>query len=89
MVERHVSELTDQEIEAELADRKARRKAEVENNKPAVTEVLLKEGGQWIVWAANSARLDPNHADKGGYTAVHAIKFDDGSIWDCVGGWRG
>jgi hypothetical protein len=84
-----INSLSDAEIEAHMAERKAMRKAAVEKIKPAVTEVLLKEGGQWVVWAANEARLDPKHAENGGYTSVHAIKFDDGTIWDCVFGWRG
>ena len=89
LMPRHISEMSDAEIEAHVAERKAKRKAEVEERKPAVVEVLLKEGGQWVVWAPNEARLDPKHEERGGYHAVHAIKFDDGTIWDCVFGWRG
>lgn len=88
MVERHISELNDAEIEAELAGRRQRRQIEANKSRPLVTEVLLKEGGEWIVWGANPARTDPDAVKKGSYHAVHAIKFTDGTIWDCAGGWR-
>ena len=43
--------------------------------KPAALEVTTKEGGDWV-------KFDGQRG------AVHSIKFDDGSIWDTVNGWR-
>jgi hypothetical protein len=45
-------------------------------DKPAVTAVTEREGGEWIPWAPYTTRL------------VHAIRFDDGSEFDAHNGWR-
>jgi hypothetical protein len=89
MTEKLATEMNDTELQALLDERKAKRKAEVEKTKPTVVEVLLKEGGTWIVWAPNALRIDPEQEKKGNYHNVHAIKFEDGSIWDVAYGWRG
>jgi hypothetical protein len=83
------SEMSDDELKAELEARASRRRAQIAANRPAVIEVLLTEGGQWIIWAPNALRIDPEQEKKGNYHSVHAIKFDDGSIWDVANGWRG
>lgn len=88
MTEKLASEMNDAELEALLAERKAKRKAEVEKTRPKIVEVLLTEGGTWIIWGANTLRKDPEQASKGNYHSVHAIKFEDGSIWDVANGWR-
>jgi len=46
---------------------------------PAPTHVSIQEGNDWIQFHAGIGKR---------YNKVHAIKFDDGSIWDCVNGWR-
>lgn len=89
MAERLASEMTDDELQNELLARQQTRKQKLEKERPAVTEVLLTEGGQWIVWGPNALRKDPEQQSKGNYHSVHAIKFDDGSIWDVANGWRG
>lgn len=86
--EKKLSEMSEDEIAQHLEARRQARIAELNRTRPQVVEVLLKEGGQWIVWAPNEARLEPDHEKKGGYIAVHALKFADGSIWDVVNGWR-
>lgn len=83
-----ITTMTDEEIQAALDARKAARDAEVVKRWPAAAEVLLTEGGQWIVWGPNAMRIDPEQASKGNYHSVHAIKFEDGSIWDVANGWR-
>lgn len=89
MTERTMSEASDLELAAELEQRKAKRKVEVEKTRPNVVEVLLTEGGQWIIWGPNTLRKDPEQEKKGHYHSVHALKFEDGSIWDVANGWRG
>ena len=44
------------------------------------THVLLTEGGEWIAWVNGYPKVSP--------ATVHAIKFEDGSIWDTANGWR-
>ena len=41
------------------------------------THVTLREGGNWIPWTPD-----------GNFETVHSIRFDDGSVWDTVNGWR-
>lgn len=84
-----VSEMSDNQLQAELDARKELRKATIDASRPQVTEVLLVEGGTWIIWAANALRIDPEQEKKGNYHSVHALKFSDGSIWDVANGWRG
>jgi len=49
--------------------------------KPKTVAIALVEGGAWIPWAKRvvGSRV---------ISFVHAIKFEDGSIWDTVNGWR-
>lgn len=42
----------------------------------SVIEVTLHEGGPWHKW-------EPER-----FISVHAIKFNDGTTWDCYSGWR-
>jgi len=87
--ERLASEMTDDEILAHLEARKASRKAKLEAERPKVAEVLLTEGGSWIIWGPETGRIGPDALKNGHYTTVHAIKFEDGSVWDVANGWRG
>ena len=89
MAEKLATEMNDTELQALLDERKAKRQAEANAKRPKVVEVLLTEGGSWIIWGENSLRIDPEQAKKGNYHSVHAIKFEDGSIWDVAYGWRG
>jgi hypothetical protein len=85
------SKLTDEQLEALTAEATRRRqlkREELNRKRPQVTEVLLTEGGQWIIWAPNALRVDPEQEKKGNYHAIHALKFADGSIWDVANGWR-
>ena len=41
--------------------------------------VSLEEGTEWITFCAGTGK---------NYNKVHAIRFEDGRIWDCVNGWR-
>jgi hypothetical protein len=51
-------------------------------DKPAVMAVTAREGGEWIPWS-----VWQEHSP---YTArlVHAIRFQDGSEFDALNGWR-
>jgi hypothetical protein len=50
-------------------------------DKPKATHVTLSEGGVWLTF--------PCHEHNGPEgIRVHAIKFDDGSVWDAYNGWR-
>jgi hypothetical protein len=89
MTETDVTKMTEEELEAELSRIRTEKASRMAANRPAVVEVLLTEGGQWIVWGPNALRIDPEQEKKGNYHSVHAIKFDDGSIWDVANGWRG
>lgn len=44
--------------------------------------VTTEEGGEWIKFEKNVMGV------KKDYNAVHAIRFEDGTIWDCINGWR-
>jgi hypothetical protein len=46
--------------------------------KPIITHVLETEGGTWMKWPPNHTVL----------STVYAIRFADGSEWDCLQGWR-
>lgn len=51
--------------------------------KPKPTHYTVREGGDWIAWRdAAPHTFHPNAS------TCHAIKFDDGSIFDMVNGWR-
>ena len=52
---------------------------EITRELPQPTHISIKEGDSWIQFNPGIGK---------GYNTVHAIKFDDGSIWDCVNGWR-
>ena len=45
----------------------------------AMYAVSLEEGKPWTTFNAGTGK---------NYNTVHAIRFDDGRIWDCVNGWR-
>jgi hypothetical protein len=45
--------------------------------KPKAIEVLYREGGEWYPFTLGRS-----------HNLVHAIKFEDGSIWDAANGWR-
>ena len=47
---------------------------------PKPIEFLVEEGGRWYKWF--------DQPKSNNFTAAHAIKFDDGSIFDMVNGWR-
>jgi hypothetical protein len=49
-------------------------------DKPAVTAVTTREGGEWIPWSIWQERSP--------YKLVHAIRFQDGSEFDALNGWR-
>lgn len=48
------------------------------NNPPRTIAVLDKEGGDWHTFRPHLSNLKQ----------VHAIKFENGWIWDTVNGWR-
>ena len=41
--------------------------------------VSLDEGSDWIAFEPGTGK---------DYNKVHAIRFENGQIWDCVNGWR-
>lgn len=47
-------------------------------NRPQTVAVTAEEGGEWVPFV-------PWHT---GIITVHSIRFDDGSIWDALNGWR-
>ena len=53
------------------------------DTKPVATHYTIEEGGEWKPWFMWSL-------ESGGilHRSVFAIKFDDGTIWDCLTGWR-
>lgn len=53
--------------------------------RPAATHITLREGGDWIPFCPYAPGEKSVLATG---CAVHAIKFEDGSIWDCFNGWR-
>lgn len=46
--------------------------------KPRPLSYTTKEGGDWLPWNPRGSR--------GAF--VHAVAFDDGSVFDAVNGWR-
>lgn len=48
------------------------------SDKPKPTHYTTKEGGHWNTWLPDNR----NHP------TAHSIKFEDGSIFDMVNGWR-
>ena len=48
---------------------------------PPVTTyaVSLEEGEDWITFCGGLGKH---------YNKVHAIRFENGEVWDCVNGWR-
>ena len=46
-----------------------------------ITHYTIEEGGQWFA-------LYHDLRDMGWQNEVYALKFIDGSIWDCVKGFR-
>lgn len=49
-------------------------------DKPKPIAYTTHEGGGWLTWNDNLDCKERPH--------VHAIKFNDGSIFDSVNGWR-
>lgn len=49
--------------------------------KPEPTHFTIIEGGEWYIWEAR-------HTFKWSDRNFHAIKFEDGSIFDMINGWR-
>lgn len=47
---------------------------------PKTVAVTISEGGEWILFS-KFRTLDYGQV-------VHAIKFDNGSVWDAYNGWR-
>jgi hypothetical protein len=51
--------------------------------KPKVIAVIPEEGGPYLPWPLWQKRF------RGAYKNLfHALVYEDGSIWDCVNGWR-
>lgn len=50
--------------------------------KPAPAHICPTEGDEWIPWEFWNKRQGRDAM------RAHAIRFADGSIWDCVNGWR-
>lgn len=48
------------------------------DGRPKPIEYTTREGGPWFSWSG----MNPKR------TAIHAIRFDDGFIFDAVNGWR-
>lgn len=46
--------------------------------------VITTEGGDWIPFE-DFCRIRPTSHDG---KRVHAIKFEDGTVWDACNGWR-
>jgi hypothetical protein len=53
--------------------------------KPKTVEILLEEGSDWLPFIKANAWRAPTRSRP---NQVHAIRFDDGSIWDAANGWR-
>jgi hypothetical protein len=51
-------------------------------DKPKATHVTALEGSQWIPWATWQRYVSTD------LLTIHSIRFEDGSEWDCVNGWR-
>lgn len=54
------------------------------SNRPKAVEVTFREGGEWVPFPCK-------HLMRHFYPTnilVHAIKFDDGSVWAASNGWR-
>jgi hypothetical protein len=47
-------------------------------------EFTTHEGGMWLPWAGRGCL---NKAPTG--AVVHSVRFEDGSVFDAVNGWRG
>lgn len=45
--------------------------------RPKATQIAYALGGSWYTWAPHNI-----------YEPVHAIRFEDGSVWDYFNGWR-
>jgi hypothetical protein len=56
------------------------------SKKPRTLQVLFEEGGLWVNFMA--AVNIPAGWSPALVKHVHAIRFEDGSVWDAVNGWR-
>lgn len=71
------AERNEAKFEAELRNREVNKGRGEENTKPKPVAFALTEGSEWQPWIKSvNAR------------AVHAIRFEDGSEFDTVNGWR-
>ena len=53
------------------------------------SRICLHEGGEWINFKPyDRERARTTYERAAGSRLVHAIQFEDGSIWDAVNGWR-
>lgn len=52
---------------------------------PRAVSVVLYEGGVYKDWVPFEETLGNASLRS---SQVHAIFFEDGRVWDCVGGWR-
>jgi hypothetical protein len=50
---------------------------------PPVTHVLINEGENWIPFEKISLE-----GYLGFHGHVHALRFQDGTVWDCINGFR-
>ena len=48
--------------------------------KPEAIEVTAYEGGKWRPFLPGQINTPAN--------TIHAVRFADGSVWDCYNGWR-
>ena len=55
----------------------------------------VEEGGYWVDWPVNYMlttkdlrKRDAGHVVLDCGLRVHAIKFKNDALWDCVNGWR-
>lgn len=57
--------------------------------RPKATHVMFCEGGHWHEWENAKFRSHyDSPADCNFNGRIYAVKFEDGSIWDCINGWR-
>jgi hypothetical protein len=52
-------------------------------------EVAREEGGTWLPFEIERRAWDGGPYNSGCGGTVHAIKFDNGMVWDVVNGFRG
>lgn len=55
-------------------------------DKPKTIAILPEEGGQWVPFKVWQYMTDFERAHR--HSRIHAIMFDDRSVWDAVNGWQ-